>query len=114
MNTLMSYLYRDASNYKVTNTVVLAGIITQEQIDEIAEALNAGCYFIPSQIGLPEKRFDDYTEDDHCWFELDPETAFSETVQAPTINMTVAELVRKFGEVNGCWDDVWANVYEGL
>ena len=58
--------------------------------------------------------FDDYTEDDHCWFELDPETAFSETVQAPTINMTVAELVRKFGEVDGCWDDVWANVYEGL
>ena len=114
MNTLMSYLYRDSSNYKINNTVVLAGIITQKQIDEIAVTLNEGCYFIPSQIGLPEKRFDDYTEEDHCWFELDTETAFSETAQAPTVNMTVSELVSKFGEVNGCWNDVWTNIFEGL
>lgn len=62
----MRYLYRDASNYKANNAVVLAGTITQKQ------------------------------------------------EQAPTINMTVTELVSKFGEVDGCWNNVWVSIYEGL
>ena len=33
-----------------------------------------GEYFIPRQVGMPERKFDEYdTEADHCWFELSKE-----------------------------------------
>jgi len=61
LNTKIEYLYRDASNYKVYNECVVKGIVTAEQRKEIVDCLNEGEYFIPSQVGLPEKRFDDWT-----------------------------------------------------
>ncbi|MBP3585213.1 MAG: hypothetical protein J6J59_05960 [Peptococcaceae bacterium] len=70
LNTKIEYLYRDASNYKIYNECVVKGILTAEQREEIVDCLSEGEYFIPSQVGLPEKRFDDWTEDDHPWFEL--------------------------------------------
>lgn len=38
MNTRISYLYRDAGNYKRWNEAVVEGIITLEQIDSIMGA----------------------------------------------------------------------------
>lgn len=105
MNTLVYYLYRDGSNYKVHNEVVLKGEITPEQISAIAESLDSGENFIPSQVGLPERRFENWTEDDGPWFELDPNTAFSCTEQESTVEMTVDELVAKFVAAKGAWDD---------
>ena len=69
MNTQIRYLYRDASNYKVENECVVTGTFTQEQIAQIMDCCDLGEYFIPSQVGLPEQRFDRYDpEEDHCWF----------------------------------------------
>ena len=104
MNTRISYLYRDASNYKQHNEVVVAGKFTSEQIDTIIRCLSDGEYFIPKQVSLPEKRFDEVTEDDHCWFEL-CRGDFEDTNADPTIEMLPDDIVRLFVEACGNWDD---------
>lgn len=104
MNTRIVYLYRDASNYKMQNEAVIAGPITERQIDIIIDCLNDGEYFIPKQVGLPEERFDELTEDDHCWFELHKD-GFVATRDEPDIDMTADELVGRFLEAKGNWDD---------
>lgn len=103
-NTRISYLYRDASNYKQHNEVVVPGIFTPEQIEAIIGCLDAGEYFIPVQVGFPEERFEDITEDDHCWFELS-RYGFEETDAEASIDMAPDEVVAKFLEAKGNWDD---------
>lgn len=49
-NTRISYLYRDASNYKRPNEVIVQGTFTSKQIDTIISCLDEGEYFIPDQI----------------------------------------------------------------
>lgn len=105
MNTKISYMYRDADNYKTWNEEVLKGEISAQQLMTIVDCLEDKMYFIPSQVGLPEVRFDDVTEADHCWFELCPEQDFSTTAHEPTIDMTVDKLVERFQAAKGRWDD---------
>ena len=113
INTRITYLYRDASNYKKHNEIVVKGELSQAQADYIlSQCLNDYCedeemgYFIPEQLGLPAERFDDLTGDDHCWFELWSGFA-EETTALPTVDISADELARKFQEAkrNG-WDDV--------
>lgn len=104
-NTKITYLYRDASNYKMTTEVILKGEITEEGKQTILDNLEDGEYFIPRQVGLPENRFEELTEDDHCYFELD-ENSFEITDLPATEDMTVKELVEKFRETEGCWDSI--------
>lgn len=104
-NTRISYLYRDACNYKQHNEVIVPGTFSKEQIDEIIGCLDSGEYFIPKQIGFPEKRFDEITEDDHCWFELNRE-CFEKTDLDPDIEMLPEEIVARFVESAGKWDDI--------
>ena len=103
-NTRISYRYRDASNYKQHNEVVVPGTFTPDQIEAIIGCLDAGEYFIPVQIGFPEERFGDMTEDDHCWFEL-CRGDFEGTDAEASIDMTPDEVVAKFLEAKGNWDD---------
>ena len=71
MNTKIHYLYRDADNYKVHNSCVIKGVLTPEQINVILSCCDAGEYFIPNQVGLPERKFEKFDPQvDHCWFEL--------------------------------------------
>lgn len=110
MNTKISYVYRDAHNYKMLNECVVGGIITDEMQAVILDSLDSGEYFIPSQVGLPEKRFAKLTEADHCWFEMD-EYGFEETQAAPTVNITAEALTEAFRSCAGKWDDTvfgWA------
>ena len=55
MNTRINYMYRDASNYKVQNDVIVPGIVSDEQISEIISCLDSGEFFIPSKVGFTEK-----------------------------------------------------------
>lgn len=105
MNTRISYLYRDADNYKMHHEEVLRGEITPQQLMTIVCCLNEKEYFIPHQVGLPEIRFEQVTESDHPWFELCPEQDFSSTNAEPTIEMTVDELVERFLAAKDKWDD---------
>lgn len=67
--------------------------------------LRHGEYFIPGQVGLPERRFDPHDpQADHCWFELGADS-FSETIEPPTIALTATELVNRFEECRNNWQD---------
>lgn len=104
MNTRITYLYRDASNWKKYNEVVVSGTFTADQISEIVRCLNDGEYFIPKQVGFPEIRFEKINEDDHCWFEL-CKNDFEEVETDPTIDMTAGEVIEKFLAARGKWED---------
>ena len=114
MNTRMEYLYRDASNYKSPNQVIVAGTITEEQKEAILQTLEDGTYFIPEQVGLDLYRGWDITEDDHPFCELDIEKDFYETEEAADDeNFTVDNLVAAFLSTGGKWDaDEYAPDYE--
>ena len=94
MNTRINYLYRDADNYKMPNSCVVIGEISEVQIAEVISCLDCGEYFIPRQVGLPEKRFDRFDEEvDHCWFELSAD------------DMTVVQLLELFRSAKNNWHD---------
>lgn len=96
MNTRIEYLYRDGSNYKVHNECVIEGELTEPQQDIILACRDDDIYFIPSDVGLPEVRFDSWDEQyDHDWFEL-YDYAFSSTDANPDVHITAAELVEAF------------------
>ncbi len=104
VNTRVTYLYRDASNYKRWNECVVQGRMTAAQVHEILSCCSNGDYFIPSQVGMPEEKFSETTEDDHCWFEIG-EGSFAMTLQSPTESITVDELVAAFRKCKGNWRD---------
>lgn len=104
MNTKISYLYRDASNYKVPNECIVRGLLTDEQTKAILDCLDRD-NFIPSQVGLPERRFDRFDpQEDHCWFELQ-ENGFEPTDSEATVDLSVDELVFRFLARKDRWDD---------
>lgn len=104
MNTRISYLYRDASNYKAFNTAVLRGLLSKEQIREIISCLEEEERFIPEQVGLPADRLDRYErcEDDTCWLEL-YESGFEPTNQKATVEITAEELLERFRKAKDNW-----------
>ena len=103
MNTVIEFLYRDASNYKTWNNVIVKGEISDDQKKRIISSLD-GEYFIPEQVSLPVKRFEYLTSDDHCWCEL-RENDFSLTSDSCTLDMDVNELVAAFEKAaNDGWD----------
>lgn len=102
-NTEISYLYCDGSNYKIHTDVVVEGCLTTDEIETILKTCDAGEFFIPAQVGLPETRFEDTDEqDDHVWFTL-PDDAFSPTDCEPTVPITAKELLENFKRVDGNW-----------
>lgn len=103
-NTKINYLYRDASNYKVHNEVVVAGQFTEQQKEKIINCLEDEENFVPSQVGLPEKRFEQENDDDHPWFEL-REDGFEETEEDPTIEMTAMQLYAAFCDKKDKWEE---------
>lgn len=103
MNTKISYLYRDASNNKVPNECIVRGLLTEEQTKAILDC-RASDNFIPSQVGLPEKRFDRFDpEEDTCWFEL-YESSFDPTDAEATVDLSVDELVSHFLSKKNHWE----------
>lgn len=106
MNTRIDYLYRDAGNWKTHGSVVLAGLLTPEQITAMRRACEDGERFIASQVGLPdlqtlvaEAEGGFPTEDDHVWSEF-------ETIQAtdehPTLDLTASDFCQGF--IGVAWD----------
>lgn len=95
-NTKISYLYRDADNYKVYNECVIEGTLSEEQKKTILGCLDEGQYFIPGMVGMPAKQFDQWDESvDHPWFELD-DCSFEETAAPATVELKAGDLVDAF------------------
>ena len=101
-NTKINYIYRDASNYKTYNSVVVAGKMTEDQENQIIEALDDATWFIPAKVGLPANRFETWTEDDHYWFEWD---GFESTKAPTTVSLTASELVEAFVNCRDSWEE---------
>lgn len=104
-NTKIHYLYRDASNYKKFNNIVVPGLFSEEQIKTIISCLNEGQWFVPHKVGFPEEKFEDETEDDHPWFELNA-CDFEETLESPQIEETPDEIVQLFLQAKDNWLDL--------
>lgn len=76
-HTLLTYLYRDASNYKAHGAVIVSGVATAEHDRRLRASLIDGEYFIPEKVGLPSlrERLCEYsnwspTKDDHLLHEF--------------------------------------------
>jgi hypothetical protein len=73
---IVSYLYRDASNYKYRGSCAIAGPIDRVGLGWLLAALTGGDEggFIPSQIGMRDLQPTDsldFDGDDHVWHELE-------------------------------------------
>lgn len=104
INTKIDYLYRDASNYKSYQNVIISGSLTPTDIDTILACCQDHEYFIPEYLDIPAERnwgFD--PEQDDAFWELD-KTSFSETNERPTSNITPEQLVDRFKELKDQWD----------
>ena len=117
-NTLFEFLYRDASNYKTYNRILLSGTLAPEEVAEIY-ACSDGGFFIAEQVGLfhsfPGTKI---TEDDHAWCTLyeDGDHGFSTTYAAPAKGnsavwlqeknrfLTAKELLENFRAAKGHWN----------
>lgn len=106
-NTKLWYMYRDAANYKVHTDVVLAGEMTEEQWKTILSCCDDGEYFAPAKVGLEAR---DFVAIGYKPYDDDPElfeiVEYSHTDLAPTVQMTVKELVTKFQENKGNWYNI--------
>lgn len=109
MNTKISYMYRDADNYKQYAEVVIEGSISDEDKKLILNKRDEELYFIPSQVGLDdlqERMPSPIGDSDHIWHELQDED-INLTEDDPTINHTfdnVKDLVDRFKEIDK-WDE---------
>lgn len=95
MNTAISYMYRDGSNFKAYDYVVLSGLITWDQVKALAED---GEYIIAHEVGLPELQHQLTgfpNEDDHVYHEID---GVESTDQQPTMTMTAMEFLQLLRE----------------
>ena len=100
-NTRLHYLYRDASNYKTCNSVILEGEITPEQYTEMQECCDDHHeMFVPEQLGLDLIRDWETTADDHPWAELD---GYEYTNENRDVAMTVEELLELFRKAKENW-----------
>ena len=111
-NTEITYMYRDASNYKIYNTIIVKGELISEEIDLLIGCLEDGEFFIPADVGLPplQKRWDFLNEDDHVQHELSRDDIRA-VDELPTLDISVHDLMHRFLSVE--WDvnkaewDLW-------
>jgi hypothetical protein len=117
MNTLITLKYVDGDNYKQHLDFVLAGEISDSQLQDIANKLDDGECIIADQIGLPTPsasfagRFDFPTDSDHAWTTIEefqsgvPSASELYTDNKPTIEgYTVDNFVNNILAIHE-WDE---------
>lgn len=83
-NIRISYLYRDASNYKKFGFVIFSNSDNLELVEvkeKLQKLLISEEFFIPEELGLPRLSFENYVPSlDHDWHEIENiETTGEET-----------------------------------
>lgn len=105
-NTKLTYMYRSASNFKISRQVVCEGA-DATLIPAIHGALDEGEWFIPSQVGLDNLQGDQGWEldrdEDSVWHEIVEveATDLPTTPNAPTF----ADLAAAFAARANAWDE---------
>jgi len=96
MNIKLSYLYRDASNYKQFHEVVFtnSGNIPFKEIQSIIRSsLIDECWFVAKDWKLPDMHFKEYEWDeqrDHQWHELE---SIEETAEVETVETSIKDFL---------------------
>ncbi|WP_374354211.1 hypothetical protein [Chitinimonas sp.] len=75
--TIFTYLYRDAGNYKAWGELLLDGVLSSSDVEEIQSRFEGSEYFIAEQLGIPtlyQTLWDECesgpSSDDHVWHEF--------------------------------------------
>ncbi|MBT3301759.1 hypothetical protein HOB87_14185 [Candidatus Woesearchaeota archaeon] len=90
MSTSITYQYRDASNFKEFDTVIIHG---QLSLNDIEEYLYDREFFIPSEIGLNDLQPKNLNQDDHIWHEI---LEINHTHEKPTADITAEIIISNF------------------
>lgn len=96
MNTAIHVLYRDPSNYKLRDTLVFSGAITDGEVRAIDAHKLDGQFFVPTQIGLR------HLGEDSDWSIDEEDTDLHEiemielTHDEPTEDMSINDFVERF------------------
>ena len=93
-------MYRDASNYKKYNEVILSGSL---KIEQLLPFLKDKTFFIHSEIGLDDLQGNEWSLDGHNWHEIE---SIQPTSKVPTVNIEAKRLLERFKVVckNG-WNE---------
>ena len=100
----VTYLYRDAGNYKFWGEFYIEGQLTQ---DELRPHLLRSEYFVPERVGIPSLVPLQMNGDDHLLHEID---SITPSGSAPYV-ATADELLERFRAASGHWfqasDEPW-------
>jgi hypothetical protein len=110
-NTRIDYLYRDAGNYKVYDSIIVAGVLTEQEQKDLHDALDSDC-FIPEQVGMRALQSELKAEAPGCdgaWHEI---SEISITEDPTTFPGTAHELLAKFKQT--VWDPSSSQVDESM
>ncbi|MDR6218862.1 glyoxalase superfamily protein [Deinococcus soli (ex Cha et al. 2016)] len=112
-NTRLSYLYRDASNYKASSHVIVEGHLTWRALTPY---LDDGTSFLPGQVDLAalQDRFGTGLDqdDDHVWHDV---TGVEFTDRPPTDARDAQALLAAFAEAHADgWDETEEMRHVGL
>lgn len=99
---LFNYLYRDAGNYKVYGSIILANPDNRslgEIVLEIKRHLISEQYFDPDKLGIPRLQHKKWNSElDHSWNEY---SGIEYTSKTTGIHMTVDSLLEKLNATSG-------------
>ena len=101
--TVFEYCYRDASNYRAHDWLLLEGTASPEAEAVIRDALIEETWFVAEDVGLPTlfHRLEQYsggpTVDDHAWHEfIGLRAATSAEIRDLPLFGTLTDLVERF------------------
>jgi hypothetical protein len=98
-NTRITYLYRGADNHKQHEEIVVAGVLTEQEQQEMRDTV-ASEGFIPEQVGISALRFERHPASGNPgWHEL---VEISITEDPTTFPGTARQLLLKFKHTD--WD----------
>jgi hypothetical protein len=106
---VFEYQYRDASNYKAWNCILLEGQFSKNDENNIRTCLESGEFFVAEQVNLPPLEelwglSGGPTEDDHSLHEfIALRSATPNDHESYEISGKLSDLIRKFQSVT-CWD----------
>lgn len=93
VNSLVTYIYRDAGNYKFRASIVVGGTL---KLQELTPHLFDGEFFIPARIGLRRLVPSCMNEDDHELHAFDA----IEPIRGGDVICPAGEFVERFAAAN--------------
>lgn len=107
--SVFEYFYRDASNYKSWDLLLLSGSATKSDIQQMQSRFAAGCCFIAEQLSIPPlyaklwALSNGPSTDDHVWHTFHAMRPACEQDMHATGFGPIEDLIQKIKAIAG-WD----------